>query len=151
MGTWTTRTSVETDPERVLELLTDPAACERWSPVPFELEGLEERRLAAGAKLRLGGRIAGRSVGFDVHIPEAAAQRLQLEASGPFQIAAEYEARPGGAGGTELHASVSVSGGGLKGRLMSRAAEALLRAGALDATLARIASEAKLVSAGAAA
>ena len=143
MGTWQTRTCVETDPERVLELLTDPDAAERWSPVAFEVDGLEEPRLSPGSKLRLGGRIAGRSVGFDVHIRAVEAKRLELEASGPFDIAARYEARPGCCGGTELHASVSVSGGGLKGRLLSAAAEAFLAGGALDSTLARIASEAE--------
>ena len=146
MGTWQTRTCVETRPERVLELLTDPEACERWSPVAFDVDGVDAERLAPGDRVRLGGRIAGRSVGFDVHILEADDHRLELEASGPIHIAAEYEARPGGCGGrTELRASVSVkSQGGLAGRLLSGAAEAMLRAGALDAALSRIADEAAL-------
>ena len=146
MGTWQTRTCVETHPERVLELLTDPAACERWSPVAFDLEDVEAERLTPGDRVRLGGRIAGRLVGFDVHILEADDRRLELQASGPIHIAAEYEARPGGCGGrTELRASVSVpSGGGLAGRMLSGAAEGLLRAGVLDAALSRIADQAAL-------
>ena len=149
MATWQTRTCVETRPERVLELLTDPTACERWSPVAFDLDGAEAERLMPGDRVRLGGRIAGRSVGFDVHILEADDRRLELEASGPIHIAAEYEARPGGCGArTELTASVSVrSKGGLAGRVLTGAAEAMLRAGALDAALSRIADEAALATA----
>jgi hypothetical protein len=143
MGTWQTRTCIETRPERVLELLTDPAACERWSPVSFDVEDLEAERLSPGDRVRLAGRIAGREVGFDVHIIEADERHLALEASGPFDIAAAYEARTGCSGRTELRASVSVSGGnGLMSRLLSRAAEAFLAAGALDSALSRIASEA---------
>jgi Polyketide cyclase / dehydrase and lipid transport len=149
MGTWQTRTCVETRPERVLELLTNPAACERWSPVAFDVEAVQVDRLAPGDRVRLGGRIAGRAVGFDVRILRADDRRLELEASGPIHIAAEYEARPGGCGGsTELRASVSVkSKGGLAGRVLSGAAEAMLRAGALDAAVSRIADEAVLPAA----
>jgi hypothetical protein len=147
MGTWQTRTCVETRPERVLELLTDPAACERWSPVPFDVEKLKGSRLESGSRARLAGRIAGREVGFDVHILEAGDTRLELEASGPFDIVAEYEARPG-CSGTELHASVSISSrGGLRGRLLTTAVEALLAAGALDSAVARIADAAALPAA----
>jgi carbon monoxide dehydrogenase subunit G len=143
MATWTTRTCIETRPERVLELLTDPDACERWSPISFELEGLDGARLATGSHARLAGRIAGRTVAFEVSIEQADERRLALRASGPFDISARYEAVPKGAR-TELHAAISVEGGGgLAGRLMSRAADALLAGGALDATLASIAREAE--------
>ncbi len=145
MGTWETRTCVETRPERVLELLTDPGACERWSPVAFDVEGLNCERLAPGAKVRLGGRIAGRSVGFDVRILEADEHLLELKASGPFDITARYEARRARTGRTELQARVSVTGAGLTGRLLSRAADALLAGGALDTALSRIAREAEAV------
>ena len=147
MGTWQTRTCVETRPEQVLELLTDPTACERWSPVAFDVEDLEGSRLESGSRARLAGRIAGREVGFDVHILEAGERRLELEASGPFEILAEYEAKPG-CNGTELHASVSIRNrGGLKGLLLTTAVEALLAAGALDSAVARIADEAALPAA----
>jgi carbon monoxide dehydrogenase subunit G len=143
MATWKTRTCIETCPKRVLELLTDPDACERWAPVPFELEDLEDPRLAAGTRVRLAGRIAGKTVAFDVQIEEADDRRLALRATGPFEIAARYEAVPRGKR-TELRAAVSVEGGGgLAGRLMSRAADALLAAGALDSTMSRIAREAE--------
>jgi hypothetical protein len=45
---------------------------------------------------------------------------------------------------TELRAAISVGGGGgLAGRLMSRAADALLAGGVLDSTISRIAREAE--------
>ncbi len=55
---------------------------------------------------------------------------------------ANYEAVPRGER-TELHAAVSVEGHGLAGRLMSRAADALLATGALDSTMSRLAREAE--------
>src|SRR3954463_15824185 len=111
MATWITRTCIETRPKRVLELLTDPEACERWAPVAFDIEDLGDQRLTAGTRVRLAGRIAGKTVAFDVQIEEAAELRLALRASGPFDIAARYEAVPRG-GRTELRAAISVEGGG---------------------------------------
>jgi hypothetical protein len=142
MGTWETSTCVETEPEQVLRLLTDPAACERWSPVRFDLERIDGSRLAAGTRARLAGRLAGRAIGFEVKILEADERSLALQASGPFDIAARYEAVPRGAR-TELRASVSVtSRGGLRGRLLSGAADGMLAAGALDTAMSRIATAA---------
>jgi uncharacterized protein YndB with AHSA1/START domain len=83
MATWKTRTCIETCPKRVLELLTDPDACERWSPVAFDIDGLDGTRLTAGTRARLAGRIAGLTVAFDVQIDEADERRLELTASGP--------------------------------------------------------------------
>jgi carbon monoxide dehydrogenase subunit G len=143
MATWKTRTCIETCPKRVLALLTDPEACERWAPVAFDVESLDGRRLAAGTRARLAGRIAGKTVAFEVSIDEADERRLALRASGPFDIVARYEAVPSGER-TELHAAVSVGGGaGLAGRLMSRAADALLAGGVLDSTVSRLAREAE--------
>ena len=45
MATWKTRTCIETCPKRVLELLTDPDACERWSPVAFDIDVSSASRL----------------------------------------------------------------------------------------------------------
>jgi hypothetical protein len=142
MATWKTHTCIETCPKRVLALLTDPDACERWSPVAFDIEYLDGARLTPGARARLAGRIVGKTVAFDVVIHEADDQRLALRASGPFDIVASYEAVARGER-TELRAAVSVEGSGLAGRLMSRAADALLAAGALDSTMSRIAREAE--------
>lgn len=141
MGTWSTAATVEERPERVLEVLTDPEACDRWSPVPFRVDDLADERLATGTRARVGGSIAGRSVGFQVDILQADDRRLALRASGPIDIEARYDALPHPAG-TELKASVSVhSPGGLMGRVLTSAADALLASGALDRALARIAYE----------
>ena len=97
MGTWRTRTCVDTGPERVLSLLTDP---------------------------------------------EAGEGTLALRARGPFEIDARYEA-VAGCKQTELRVSVSIHGSGLMCRLAAKAAEGLLAAGALDATVSRIARAAE--------
>jgi hypothetical protein len=139
MGTWNTSATLDGRPEAVLDVLTDPDACERWSPVAFEVDGL--RRLAAGSRARVGGSIVGKRVEFDVEILHADDRRLALRAQGPIEIEARYDARPCGAS-TCLDAEVSVrSRGGLLGRVMVGAADGLLAAGALDAALRRIADE----------
>jgi hypothetical protein len=74
---------------------------------------------------------------FDVEIREADHERLSLVARGPVSIEAEYLVRPA-RGGSDVAASVSVCGGGLLGRVMARAVEALLAAGALRASVAGI-------------
>src|SRR5918912_1362355 len=77
MARWTTCTTIDGEPERVLDVLTDPDACRRWAPVDFEVEG-RASRLQAGVQTRVAGRMAGREVGFDVRILEADARRLVL-------------------------------------------------------------------------
>jgi hypothetical protein len=140
MGIWSTSATVESPPEQVLDVLTDPGACERWSPVSFEVDGA--RRLATGSRARVGGRIVGRRIEFDVEIVEADDRRLALRAQGPVDIEASYDARPCGPAVTCLDASVSVrSRGGLLGRAIAGAADGLLAAGALDTALSRIAGE----------
>jgi hypothetical protein len=139
MGTWSTSATLAERPERVLDVLTDPGACERWSPVAFEVDG--GQRLAAGSRARVGGSIVGKRVEFDVEILEADDRRLALRAQGPIEIEARYDARPCGPA-TCLEAEVSVrSRGGLVSRVMAGAADGLLAAGALDAALRRIADE----------
>ena len=110
MRTWSACTTVEGDPERVLAVLTDPEACARWSPVRFDVEDLEDDRLRTGSALRLAGRLAGRTVGFDVRILRADERRLALRASGPVDIEADYEVEPVDER-TRLRASVSVQAG----------------------------------------
>src|SRR5213593_1919815 len=92
MGTWSTSATLEGHPERVLDLLTDPGACRRWSPVAFEVDGIA--RLATGSRARVGGSIVGRRVDFDVEILEAGERRLALRAQGPIEIEARYDVRP---------------------------------------------------------
>ena len=142
MRTWTTQRHVAADPQVVLDVLTDPDACRRWSPVPFELDGTHDGRLAAGAQMRVSGSLAGKRVGFDVRVHEAEAGRLALSAHGPVAFDVAYEARAA-RGGSEVCASVSVrSGGGLFGRVAESATAALLKAGALGVAVDRIAASA---------
>jgi len=134
-------------PEDVLDVLTDPEACARWAPLPFDVEELDGRRLAAGSRARVSGRLAGRRVGFDVEVHEASGRGLSLAASGvggtpSFDVAYELAAVDGG---SEVRASVSLRpSGGIAGRLLAEATSALLSAGALEACLSRITREAAL-------
>jgi uncharacterized protein YndB with AHSA1/START domain len=140
MGTWSTSATVAAEPEHVLDVLTDPRACERWSPVAFELDDAPAR-LRSGTRARVGGRIAGRRVEFDLEITHADDESLALRAQGPVEIEAGYATAPDGPA-TRLDAWVSVrSRGGLLGRVLAGAADGLLAAGVLDTTLGRIADE----------
>jgi hypothetical protein len=140
MKTWTTETWVAGAPDEVLELLTEPDAIARWAPIPFELLDLDDERLVAGAHARVSGAFAGRQLEFDVEIHEADEERLSLVANGLVSIGAEYLLAPGD-GGSDVRASVFVSGHGLLGGSLARAVEAVLAAGALRASVARIGRE----------
>jgi hypothetical protein len=135
----------------VLEVLTHPEEIRRWSPVDFDLDELEGRRLAAGTRGRVTGRVAGVMVGFDVEIHAADEARLELSAQGPVALDVRYELMRDEAG-AELNASVSMQrGGGLTGRLVAKATAALLSAGALEGAAGRIARVAESQSSVAAA
>ena len=126
MRTWTATTTTAARPEDVLDVLTDPEACARWAPLPFDVEELDGRRLAAGSRARVSGKLAGRRVGFDVEVHEASGRGLSLAADGPvdFDVAYELAAVDGG---SEVRASVSVRpSGGIAGRLLAQATSALL-------------------------
>jgi len=142
MRTWTATTTTAARPQDVLEVLTDPEACARWAPLPFDVEELDGRRLAAGSRARVSGKLAGRRVGFDVEVHEASGRGLSLAADGPvgFDVAYQLAAV---VGGSEVRASVSVRPSrGIAGRLLAEATSALLSAGALEAAVSRIAREA---------
>ncbi|HEU4658663.1 MAG TPA: SRPBCC family protein [Capillimicrobium sp.] len=142
MRTWTATTTVDASPEAVLDALCDPEACARWAPVRFEVRDLRARRLHAGARARVAGRLAGREVGFDVDVHEAGRRRLALTATGPVGFDVAYDVAPAAAG-TEVRAAVSVRpAGGLLGRVAAHATTALLAAGALDDAVARLGREA---------
>jgi uncharacterized protein YndB with AHSA1/START domain len=142
MRQWTATTTMEAMPEAVLELLTDPEACARWAPIDFEVDDLRTPRLRGGSRARVSGRLAGRRVGFDVEVHEAADGRLRLSADGPVGFDVRYDLAPA-PGGSEVRASVSVRpNGGLTGRLVAEATHALLAAGALQNAIGRIAREA---------
>lgn len=134
MRRWETQTTMPGSPSAVLELLTEPEEIARWAPVAFEILSLEGRRLRTGSRARVAGRLAGRSVEFLVTVLEASGERLTLAADGPISIDVRYVLRPV-AEGSDVHASVSVDGRGLFGRLLASATEALLAGGALRSSL----------------
>ena len=141
MATWETRTTVTGGPEDVLSVLTDPCAAQRWSPVGFELEQIEGDRLVSGTHAVLTGRLAGRSVKFDVDVLKASDGQLELVARGPIEMDVRYDAAVLG-DVTEVKASVAVrSTGGLLGRLLSSATDALLAGGALNLAVQSVARE----------
>ena len=138
MRTWTATTTAAARPAAVLDVLTDPDACARWAPVPFDVES--GRRLRAGTRERVSGRLAGKRVGFDVEVHKADETGLALSASGPVEFDVDYRL-----GGSQVHASISVRPrGGFTGRLLAEATGALLNAGALNHALSRLVSEAAL-------
>jgi hypothetical protein len=143
MAQWTTRTQANASPEQVLEVLTDPDAIRLWSPIDFEVEDLAGPRLSAGDVTRVTGRVAGFSVGFDVEIHAAGADGIELSAQGPIGIDVRYELTPSD-GGSEVTATIGLrGGGGITGRLISKATAALLSAGALDGAARSIARAAE--------
>jgi polyketide cyclase/dehydrase/lipid transport protein len=136
---WTATTRANATPDQVLEVLTHPEEIRRWSPVDFDLDGLDGRRLAAGTRGRVTGKLAGVRVGFDVEVHTADERRLELSADGPVGLDVRYELTTDEAG-AELRAHVSMRrGGGLTGRLVANATAALLTAGALEGAAGRIA------------
>jgi hypothetical protein len=143
MAQWTTRTQANASPEQVLEVLTDPDAIRLWSPIDFEVEDLNGPRLSAGDVTRVTGRVAGFSVGFDVEIHAAGADGIELSAQGPIGIDVRYELQPSD-GGSEVTATIGLrGGGGITGRVISKATAALLSAGALDGAARSIARAAE--------
>jgi uncharacterized protein YndB with AHSA1/START domain len=143
MPNWTATTIAKASPEQVLEVLTHPEEIRRWSPIDFELDDLNDRRLAAGTRARVTGRLAGVRVGFDVEVHTADEELLELSADGPIGIDVRYELQPAEVG-SEVCASVSLRrGGGLTGRLVANATAALLSTGVLDGAAGRIARAAE--------
>ena len=126
--------------EDVLDALTDPEVCSRWSPIGFEVEALDGKRLVAGSRARVAGRLAGARVSFDVEVFEGGPERLALRASGPLVLEVDYRLVPTSERSTEVTASVTVEGGrGVIGRMLEPATRALLAGGALQSTVGRIA------------
>jgi Polyketide cyclase / dehydrase and lipid transport len=140
MSIWSTYTNVSGSPDDVIAVLSDPDSIRRWSPIDFRVDGIDGDRLEAGSRARVSGRLAGRSASFDVDVDQADDGRFALTASGPIDLDVEYEAFDDG-DSTQVWATVEVRGGGLMGRLLAQATDALLAAGALDRALGRIASE----------
>ena len=141
MANWETRTRVKGQPEHVLEVLTDPDAARRWSPIGFEVEQIDGDRLRSGTRAVLTGKLAGKGVSFDVHVTKASDGQLELRATGPIEMDVAYDAIPAG-DGSEIVATITVrSTGGLIGRVLSSATDALLAGGALSVAVQGVARE----------
>lgn len=140
MRTWTSERWLAGAPEEVLELLTEPDAIARWAPIDFEVVDADGGRLRTGTQTRVCGVLAGRRVELDVDVLDAEDGRLALQASGPISFEVEYVLAPVDRG-SQLHASISVAGRGLIGRVLARATEVALAAGALDVAIGRIGRE----------
>ena len=129
------------EPCAVMALLTSPDAIGRWTPVPFEVEGVDER-LHTGDLARVTGTLAGRRVAFEVEVAEAGHDRLALTARGPVNLDVEYRIEPTPAG-SAVEARVDVRRGrGVVGGLLAGATGALLSGGALRVALDRMAAAA---------
>ena len=141
-STWNARLEMRAPAEDVLDALTDPEVCSRWSPIDFELEELEGDRLVAGSRARVAGRLAGARMGFDVEIHKAGLEGLALSVSGPLVLDVDYRLASAGERATDVSASVTVQEGrGLIGRTLAAATRAQLASGALDGAVAQIARE----------
>src|SRR3954466_7625078 len=110
MRTWTAQATTAARPEEIMAALTDPSAVARWSPVAFDIDDDDVRRLQAGTRTRVSGRLAGVRVGFDVEVDRADDRQLRLRAQGPVSMDVAYDMAPGD-GATEVRASVSVHRG----------------------------------------
>jgi hypothetical protein len=144
MSEWTATARANTTPSQVLDVLTHPAKIRRWSPVDFDLEELDGRRLATGSQGRVTGKLAGVTVGFDVRVHHADEGRLELSADGPVGLDVRYDLRGDGEG-AEFVARVAMRPSrGITGKIVANAASALLSAGALEGAARRIAHAAEL-------
>jgi len=143
VGEWTARARTNATPEQLLEVLTHPGQIRRWSPIEFDLDELDDRRLAAGTRTTVTGRLAGVPVSFDVQVHAADAGGLEISANGPVGLDVRYDLAALDAG-AEMTASIRVRpGGGLTGRVVANAASALLSAGVLEGATGRIARAAE--------
>jgi len=105
--TWRSRTTVRATPEHVIDTLTDPDACARWSPIPFSLDNGDSSRLRAGTTTHVSGRLLGAHVRFNLHTLAAHPGHLHLHAHGPIDILVHYTLKPIRAG-CALDALVSI-------------------------------------------
>jgi len=141
MRTWRAQVTVLARPADVLEMLTEPAAVARWSPVGFEIEELDGTHLRRGTHARVGGWLAGRRVEFDVDVTQADPGRLLLQARGPVGMEVEYTIAPAPLGSAVAAAITVRSQRGMTKALIARALHLLLAVGGLEAALARLARE----------
>lgn len=144
MGQFESTTSFDGDPQKILDLLTDPEAVRSWSPIAFEVEDLEGDRLRTGTFAHIAGRLGGRRMSFDIEVHKASDGQFILRAEGPVKIQVHYGIEPAEDGEGSITAYIEVaSGGGIIGRLAASATDAVLAAGALEQTVKKIAAAAK--------
>jgi polyketide cyclase/dehydrase/lipid transport protein len=144
--TWCSSTTVHAAPEHVIDVLTDPDACARWSPIPFSVDKGRAGRLRAGTVTPVSGRLLGARLRFCLHTLTADRDRLRLHARGPIDIHVDYRLT-GSRAGCHLDARVSVPASHAPfGRLLARATEMLLARGTLEQTVDRIAHEAEMAA-----
>lgn len=147
MASYETQIKTKASAAQVMRVLTDPAEIRSWSPLPFEVRDLDGEILATGSEARVSGSLAGLSVGFDVTVHTADEDGLRLTADGPVSFDVAYALRPSETG-NELSASVNLARPrGFTSRLIGKAAEAMLSAGALEHAAGRIATSAEGVMA----
>jgi polyketide cyclase/dehydrase/lipid transport protein len=143
VASWSSRTVIRAQPARVLDTLTDPDACARWSPVAFSLDDGGSHRLRAGTTCRVSGKLFGAPVRFRLDTLAADVRGLRLHAHGPIDLRVHYSLTPIALGcAVDAHVSVHPSRGHL-GRLIAHATGTLLAAGTLDDALERMAHEAE--------
>ena len=142
MREWTATTTIEARPEAMLDVLTDPEACARWAPIPFDVEDLDAapavrqpgpRQRQAGRQAR-GLRRGGPRGDRRPPAPERGRAGRLRRALRP-RTRARTAARSG-------HPSASVLAADSTGRVLASATSALLWAGALQAAISRLAREA---------
>jgi uncharacterized protein YndB with AHSA1/START domain len=135
---WSASMCVGAAPGEVLDALTDPDAIARWSPVPFELEHLDGRRLRSGSEARITGSAAGVKCAFEVEILRADDEALELRARGPVDMEVAYRLADC-AEGTTVQATIALrQRSGITAQVLRAAAAALLNQGALDRALAQL-------------
>jgi hypothetical protein len=148
MRTDTSRQIATAQPAHVLQVLTDPAACGRWAPIAFTADHPRGERLQAGTRTRLQGRLAGRTVTFEIEVLAADDRGLSLRASGPVRLEVDYRLAPAAAG-TLIEAQITLTQPeGITGAVVSRATSTVLAAGALRVALRAIAAEAEQLQPG---
>jgi uncharacterized protein YndB with AHSA1/START domain len=142
--TWRAHTTVRATPEHVLDTLTDPGACARWSPIAFDHS--HSGRLQPGDSTRVSGHLLGAHIHFNLRTLTADPGRLRLHARGPIDIHVDYTLTPTHAG-CGLVAVIAIPPAHTRfGRLLTRAIGLLLATGGLDHALNRIAHEAELAA-----
>ena len=129
-------------PQRILEVLSDPRAVKRWFPLPCEFDD-DVDQLRAGETYKTHGRLAGRSLHADLRVLEGDERHIAVRLSGPVVLDLSAELVPDDTGTVARIVASVHSGGGLSGKLLTPAASALLRAGALEHTAAAIRTEAE--------